>query len=74
MATYKEIQNYVKNTYGFSVSTCFIVDAKEKCSLPVRKAWNRIDPKKRKHPCPDRYLEPIKKTFEFYGMIKKGGD
>lgn len=44
MATYKEIQGYVKETYGFSPKTCWIAHMKEVCGIPVKNAPNRISP------------------------------
>ena len=70
MATYKQIQNWVKNTYGFTPMTCYIAHAKEMCKLPLKKAWNRQDPTKRRKPCPSNKVEPIKEAFKHFGMIK----
>ena len=36
MATYKEIQGYVKETYGFLPKTCWIAHMKELCGIPVK--------------------------------------
>lgn len=47
MATYKEIQGYVKETYGFSPKTCWIAHMKEVCGIPVKNAPNRISPSQR---------------------------
>ena len=40
MATYKEIQEYVKDKYGFQPKTCWIAHMKEVCGLPVKVAVN----------------------------------
>jgi len=69
MATYKEIQDWVKKQYGFSVKTCWIAHAKDICHLNPRKAPNRQDPNLRTNPCPSDKLEPIKSAFYFYKMI-----
>jgi len=31
MATYKAIQNYIKDKYNCSIKTCWIADMKEQC-------------------------------------------
>lgn len=36
MATYKEIQDYVKATYGFVPKSCWIAHMKEICEIPVK--------------------------------------
>ena len=36
MATYKEIQGYVKETYGFLPKTCWIAHMKELCGIPIK--------------------------------------
>jgi hypothetical protein len=68
-ATIREIQNYVRKKYGFAIKSCWIADAKEKCGLEVIVAYNRIDPNKRKYPCPDDKLPAIKDAFKHFKMI-----
>jgi len=70
MSTYLKIQAYVKARYGFEPKTCWIADAKEKCGIPVREAWNR-QPGRRKHPCPENKLPAIKDAFEHFGLLKR---
>ena len=36
MATYKEIQSYVKEKYGFLPKTCWIAHMKKVCGIPVK--------------------------------------
>ena len=69
MATYKEIQDYVKNKYGYSVKTCWIAHMKEKCGLPRKNAHNRFDPAKRVNPCPKNKEDAIKSAFIYFNMI-----
>lgn len=69
MATYKQIQEYIKQKYGFTPSTCHIADAKRGCEMKVRMAWNRIDKNKIKKSCPKKYLPKIKKAFIYFKMI-----
>jgi len=68
MATYKQIQEWVKKKYGFTPKTCWIADVKEQCGLKVRKAWNRQG-NKRMVPCPKRKVKEIKAAFRHFGMI-----
>ena len=67
-ATYVEIQEFVKEKNGFTVKTCWIAHAKEKCGLNPKKAHNRQG-KKRLFPCPDDKFEAIRKAFKHYNMI-----
>ena len=69
MATYKQIQDYVQRTYGYTVKTCWIAHVKEMCGLKPRKAWSRKDPEKRANPCPPAKIEPIKQAFRHFEMI-----
>ncbi len=68
MATYKEIQKFVKTEYGFQPKSCWIADIKEQAGLPVKRAWNRIG-NERKNPCPTEKVDAIKDAFHHYGMI-----
>jgi len=68
MVTYKEIQENIKNKYGFTVKTCWIAHVKEMCNFPMEKASNRIS-KERKHPCPPDKVTIIKESFKYFGMI-----
>ena len=65
MATYKEIQQWIKRKYGFTVKTCWIADVKEQCGLPMRVSNNRRG-KERLYPCPKDRIKPIKKLFVIF--------
>ncbi len=69
MATYKQIQEYLKYNYGFVPKTCWIAHMKEVCGIYVKKAPNRISPDKREKPCPIDKQKYIKKAFEHFNMI-----
>lgn len=69
MATYKEIQEYVREKNGFTVKTCWIADMKEQCSIPVKKAPNRKDEHSRMKPCPADKKEAIRDAFIHFGML-----
>lgn len=68
MATYKDIQKYVKENHDIVVQTCWIAHMKEKCGLQKRTAPNRIDDEKRVKPCPDKYESYILEAFKHFGM------
>jgi hypothetical protein len=69
MATYKEIQDYVKKHSGYSVKSCWIAHMKELLGLPVKKAPNRISDDSRTNPCPEDKRACIKDAFSHFGMI-----
>ena len=69
MATYKEIQTYVKEKYGFLPKTCWIAHMKEVCGIPVKNAHNRISPINREKPCPPEKMAYIKDAFSHFDMI-----
>ena len=70
MATYAEIQDWIRRKHGVTVKTCWIAHAKELCGLPLRSAPNRTAPR-RKHPCPPDKLLLIEKAFEHFGMLPR---
>ena len=49
-ATYKQIQNYVLEKFGFKVSTLYIAQVKKKHGLEVRKHYNIPKNENRKVP------------------------
>lgn len=69
MATYKEIQSYVKEKYAVSVKTCWIADMKENHGLKKRIAPNRISMDSKTNPCPDDKKEMITDAFKHFKMI-----
>jgi len=69
MATYREIQKWMKKNYGYSIKTCWIAHAKEKCGLNPRRSPNRHDQQIRTNPCPDNKFESIRQAFIFFRMI-----
>lgn len=69
MATYKKIQEYIKEKFGFTVKTCWIAHVKEMCNLSLCIAPNRESRKIRVHPCPDDKVSQIKDAFTFFKMI-----
>jgi hypothetical protein len=69
MATYKQIQDYVKKRHGCTVKTCWIAHVKELNGLELRTAPNRISGDKRKNPCPASKRPLIEEAMRHYGMI-----
>lgn len=67
IATYSEIQEYVKTKYGKVVKTCWIAHAKEICGLNPTKSHRRLGA--RVYPCPDEKLVWIKDAFKHFKMI-----
>lgn len=69
MATYKEIQEYIRNEKGYVAQTCWIAHTKVLCGIQTRTAPNRIDSDARVKPCPADKVEDIKEAFRHFGMI-----
>lgn len=68
MATYKQIQDYVKKRYGYQPKTCWIAHVKELSGLSMRKAWNRAGTR-REEPCPKGKIPDIQAALRHFGMI-----
>ena len=68
MTTYKEIQKWIKNEFGFTVKTCWIADVKEKCGIPIKPAHNRRGDK-RLYPCPTDKEKAIKEALKHFNML-----
>ena len=69
MATYKEIQAYIKKQNGFVVKSCWIAHIKDICGLSPKISPNRRDVNVRQIPCPDEKIEIIKAAFRHFKMI-----
>jgi len=69
MATYKEIQGYIKEKHSTSIKTCWIADMKEHHNLPKRTAPNRISTDSKTNPCPTDKKEIITDAFKHFKMI-----
>jgi hypothetical protein len=59
MATYKEIQDYIKDKHQINVKTCWIAHVKEIMGIQMRKAPNRISGTERVSPCPQKHVQII---------------
>ena len=69
MATYKQIQDYVRKRHGCTIKTCWIAHVKELNGLKLRTAPNRISGDERKNPCPTDNRPLIEEAMRHYGMI-----
>jgi hypothetical protein len=69
MATYREIQNWVKGRSGFVPKTCWIAHVMSDHNLTTRKASNRIDRSRRKYPCPDDKRTAIVAALKHFMML-----
>lgn len=68
MATYLQIQDWVKLNYGFTPKTCWIADVKHQAGLPMRKTPNRQG-RLLVNPCPPEKIGPILAALHHFGMI-----
>ncbi|WP_431090319.1 hypothetical protein [Paenibacillus sp. 8b26] len=69
MATYKQIQEYVKQKHGYVPKTCWIAHMKEICGLNPKVSPNRNSVDQRVHPCPLGKQESIKESFQYFNML-----
>lgn len=69
MATYKEIQYYIKEKKGYEPKTCWIAHMKEVCGLNPRVSPNRISLSSRNHPCPFDKQNDIREAFIHFKML-----
>ena len=68
--TYKRIQEYVQEKYGFKVHTAYIAEVKRMVGLDMHKAPNAVEQRKHEyHPCPPEKLEAIKDALRHFGLI-----
>lgn len=68
--TYKQIQNYVFEMFGFKVSTLYIAQVKKKHSLEVREHYNISKNENQKVPqCPIEKEEAILDPFKHFKML-----
>ena len=69
--TYKRIQNYVEQKYGFKVHTAYIAEVKRMCGLEMHDAPNAVEQRKHEyHPCPPDKVEAIKDALRHFDMIE----
>ncbi len=68
--TYKMIQAYVEEKYGFKVHTAYIAEVKRSYGLPMYDAPNAVEELKRprQHPS-EKMMEAIKDALKYLGVI-----
>lgn len=68
--TYKMIQEYIEQTYGFKVHTAYIAEVKRDLGFPMYDAPNAVEELKhpRAHPTP-KMVEAIKETLKHFEII-----
>ena len=70
--TYKRIQEYVREKYGFKVHTAYIAEVKRMVGLDMHKAPNAVEQRKHEyHPCPPEKVEAIKDALRHFGLISE---
>ena len=70
--TYKRIQEYVQDKYGFKVHTAYIAEVKRMVGLDMHKAPNAVEQRKHEyHPCPPEKVEAIKDALRHFGLISE---
>ena len=70
--TYKPIQEYVQEKYGFKVHTAYIAEVKRMVGLDMHKAPNAVEQRKHEyHPCPPEKVEAIKDALRHFGLISE---
>ena len=69
MATYKEIQNWVRLKHSFLPKTCWIAHCKEIKGLPVKQSHRRSTPGIRQVPCPREKQSAIFEAFHHFRML-----
>ena len=71
MATYAELQGWIRERHGWTPKTCWIAHCKELAGLPSRDAPNRQGAE-RKVPCPPGKRPPTFDAFRRFGMTREG--
>ncbi|MSR94896.1 hypothetical protein FYJ34_12095 [Clostridiaceae bacterium 68-1-5] len=68
--TYKRINEYIENKYGFKVHSKYIAEVKAMFGLPMHEAPNKTDVPKREYPkCPLEKVEAIKDyIYDLYAL------
>jgi len=69
MATYKQIQDFVKSNFGVSVKTCHIAHVKHVHGFVMRPAPNRKSLDARVFECPDRNKVLIETAMKHFKML-----
>lgn len=70
-ATYEEIKAYVRENYGFKVTTLNIAQVKRKCGIIERENYNKPKSENARQPqCPPEKETAIKEALKHFGIIE----
>lgn len=69
MATYREIQDYIRAHSRFVAKTCWISHVLSDHGLTNGVSGNRIDLDNRAHPCPPNKRQKVEDALRHFGMI-----
>jgi 23S rRNA (uracil1939-C5)-methyltransferase len=69
MATYEQIQDWVKMQHGFVPKTCWIAHVLFDYGLTKRTAPNRNSPNARAHPCPADKRAALEAALRHFELI-----
>ena len=70
MATYKNIQDDVKNIHNITITIGWIAHVKELNGLPLKKVNYRAPITDREHKCPDDVIPIIEESMRRLGMLR----
>jgi hypothetical protein len=73
MATYREIQQWIKRNFRYVPKTCWIADVLADHGLTKSAASNRIDPSAPSNPCPTRHRATITAALVHFEMVRWAG-
>ena len=68
--TYKMMQQYIEENYGFKVHTAYIAEVKRSLGLPMYDAPNAVEELKHPRPHPtEKMVNAIKDTLRYFEVI-----
>jgi hypothetical protein len=67
MATYKQIQDYVRKHHGYASETSWMAHVRDLAGVSVRSTHNRQGNLRAK-PCLPEKRKDIQRVFEYFGM------
>lgn len=72
MAKYVQIQEFIKEKYGWNVQSCHIAHVKDIHGIVGNPAPNRISLDARAKKCPKTKIPWIEDALRHFGMLTKG--
>lgn len=70
MATYRKVQEDIRNRHDRVMKTCWIADVKASHGLTRGMAPNRQSAATRVHPCPPEWRPIIEDSLRRFGMLE----